>query len=155
MIPVLGRLRSATTGTRSALVLSGVLAGMGALHFAVPKPFDAIVPKVLPGSPRLWTRASGVAELAVAAAVAVPQTRRLGGLAAAGLFTAVYPANVQMAYDWRNASKLKRAIAFGRLPLQAPLIGWALAVRSGGPGGPDALGAGAPDGAPKVARRSA
>ena len=143
MIPALGRLRSATTGTRSALVLSGLLAGSGMLHFAVPKPFDAIVPKVLPGSPRLWTRASGVAELAVAAAVAVPQTRRLGGLAAAGLFTAVYPANVQMAYDWRNASKLKRYIAFGRLPLQAPLIGWALAVRSGSrPGPPGRAGEG-------------
>ena len=153
MNSALGRLRGATTGTRSALVLSGVLAGMGTLHFAAPKPFDAIVPKVLPGSPRLWTRASGVAELAVAVAVAVPQTRRLGGLAAAGLFTAVYPANVQMAYDWRNASKLKRYIAFGRLPLQAPLIGWALAVRSGGSGGPDgsgASGAGRPD---RVAER--
>jgi len=140
MTPAIGRLRSATTGTRSALVLSGLLAGMGALHFAVPKPFDAIVPRALPGSPRLWTKASGAAELAVAAAVAVPRTRRLGGLAAAGLFTAVYPANVQMAYDWRNASKLKRYVAFGRLPLQAPLIGWALAVRSGGPGGPGRAG---------------
>jgi uncharacterized membrane protein len=140
MTPAIGRLRGATTGTRSALVLSGLLAGSGALHFAVPKPFDAIVPKALPGSPRLWTKASGAAELAVAAAVALPRTRRLGGLAAAGLFAAVYPANVQMAYDWRNASKLKRYIAFGRLPLQAPLIGWALAVRSGGPGGPGRAG---------------
>jgi uncharacterized membrane protein len=129
MIPALGRLRASVSGPRSALALSGLLAGAGVLHFVVPGPFDAIVPKVLPGSPRSWTKASGAAELAVAAAVALPQTRRLGGLAAAGLFAAVYPANVQMAYEWRNASRLKRAIAFGRLPLQAPLIGWALAVR--------------------------
>ncbi len=164
MNPALGRLRDATTGTRSALLLSGVLAGMGTLHFAVPGPFDAIVPRVLPGSPRLWTRASGAAELAVAAAVALPQTRRVGGLAAAGLFAAVYPANVQMAYDWRNASKLKRAVAFGRLPFQAPLIGWALAVRSGVPGvpgapgvpgGPGVLPAAGPGRSPAGARRSA
>ncbi|QMU68180.1 hypothetical protein [Streptacidiphilus sp. P02-A3a] len=138
MTAAVRRARAAVSGPRSALVLSGILAGMGALHFAVPKPFDALVPKVLPGSPRGWTKASGAAELAVAAAVALPATRRLGGLAAAGLFTAVFPANVQMAYDWRQASRVKRAIALGRLPLQAPLIGWALAVRAGA-GASDAL----------------
>lgn len=131
MTAAVRRARTAVSGPRSALVLSGILAGMGVLHFAVPGPFDALVPKVLPGSPRGWTKASGAAELAVAAAVALPATRRLGGLAAAGLFTAVFPANVQMAYDWRRASRVKRAIALGRLPLQAPLIGWALAVRAG------------------------
>ena len=125
------RARAAVSGSRSALALAGLLAGSGALHFAVPGPFDAIVPKLLPGSPRGWTRASGAAELAVAAALALPPTRRLGGLAAAGLLTAVFPANVQMAYDWRNGSRLKRAVALGRLPLQAPMIGWALAVRDG------------------------
>ncbi|QMU80104.1 hypothetical protein GXW83_07295 [Streptacidiphilus sp. PB12-B1b] len=118
------------------MALSGLLAGAGVLHFAVPGPFDALVPKALPGSARSWTKASGVAELAVALAVAVPQTRRVGGLAAAGLFAAVFPANVQMAYDWRHTSVLKRCVAYGRLPLQAPLVGWALAVR-GGAGSPD------------------
>lgn len=129
MIPAITRLHAKVSGNRSALLLSGLLAGSAALHFAVPGPFDAIVPKALPGSPRTWTKASGAVELAVAAAVALPQTRRVGGLAAAGLFAAVYPANVQMAYDWRNASRLKRAVAYGRLPMQAPLIGWALVVR--------------------------
>ena len=129
MIPALGRLQAKVSGNRSALLLSGLLAGSGVLHFAVPGPYDAIVPKLLPGSARAWTRASGAAELAIAAAVALPATRRVGGLAAAGLFAAIYPANVQMAYDQRNASPLKRAVAYGRLPLQAPLIGWALVVR--------------------------
>ena len=138
MTSAVRRARSAVTGPRSALVMSGLLAGMGALHFAVPAPFDALVPKVLPGPARGWTKASGAAELAVALAVAVPQTRRLGGLAAAGLFTAVFPANVQMAYDWRNASRLRRCVAFGRLPLQAPLVGWALAVRAGAEAGAEA-----------------
>jgi uncharacterized membrane protein len=136
MTSAVRRLRAAASGPRSALALSGLLTAMGVLHFAVPGPFDALVPKVLPGSPRTWTKASGAAELAVAAAVALPQTRRLGGLAAAGLFAAVFPANVQMAYDWRHASTVRRCVAYGRLPLQAPLIGWALAVRDGaGSGG--------------------
>src|SRR3712207_6911229 len=39
-----------------------------------------------------WTYASGVAELAVAAAVAHPGTRRVGGFAAAALFAAGFPA---------------------------------------------------------------
>jgi uncharacterized membrane protein len=41
---------------------------------------------------------------------------------------AVFPANVKMAYDWRNRALPLRAAAFGRLPFQAPLIGWALYV---------------------------
>ncbi|WP_377271490.1 hypothetical protein [Peterkaempfera sp. SMS 1(5)a] len=124
-------LRRAAAGRRSALLLSGVLATAGALHFLRPEPFGAIVPRRLPGGPRLYTRLSGAAELACAAAVAVPRTRRLGGLATAGLFAAVFPANVQMAYDWRRAAPARRAVAWARLPLQLPLAGWALEVRRG------------------------
>jgi uncharacterized membrane protein len=113
---------------RDAAGLAALLGGMGVLHFVAPKPFDAIVPRSLPGSPRTWTYLSGVAELAVAAAVAHPRTRRAGGLAAAALFIAVFPANVKMAADWRHGSPVQRAIAFGRLPLQAPLIAWAWRV---------------------------
>ncbi|MCU7722517.1 hypothetical protein ODJ79_02200 [Actinoplanes sp. KI2] len=108
--------------------LAALLATSGALHFAKPEPFDTIVPRSLPGKPRTWTYLSGAAELAVAAALTHPRTRRAGGLAAAALFTAVFPANVQMAYDWRRATPGKRAIAYGRLPLQLPLIGWALRI---------------------------
>lgn len=113
---------------KKALGLAALLATSGVLHFAKPKPFDTIVPRGLPGKPRTWTHLSGVAELGVAAALTHPRTRQAGGLAAAALFAAVFPANVKMAYDWREASPAKRAIAYGRLPLQLPLIGWALRV---------------------------
>lgn len=113
---------------KDALGLTGLLATMGTLHLLVPGPFDTIVPRALPGSPRTWTYLSGAAELAVAAAVAYPRTRRLGAMAAAALFVGVFPANVKMAYDWRNASPAKRAIAYGRLPLQVPLVLWARRV---------------------------
>ncbi|MDQ3152435.1 MAG: hypothetical protein M3R63_12185 [Actinomycetota bacterium] len=111
---------------RHALALAGMLATTGVLHFTVPQPFDDIVPRSLPGPPRRWTLLSGVAEIAVAAAVAVPRTRRLGGLAAAALFVAVFPANVRMALDWRTRPLPQRVAVWARLPLQVPLVGWAL-----------------------------
>ncbi|MDT0380044.1 hypothetical protein RM572_14875 [Streptomyces sp. DSM 42041] len=113
---------------RTARRLAALLIGAGALHFARPEPFDTIVPRSLPGPPRRWTHLSGAAELAVGAAVAHPRTRRLGGYAAAALFAAVFPANVRMARDWRDRPAPLRYGAYARLPLQAPLILWALHV---------------------------
>lgn len=113
---------------RDAAGLAAFLTAMGTLHFLAPRPFDAIVPTSLPGSPRTWTYLSGAAELAVAAAIAHPRTRRRGALAAAALFVGVFPANVKMAADWRHAHPAKRAIAYGRLPLQVPLVLWARRV---------------------------
>ena len=110
----------------SAVLLGGLLAGAGALHFLTPGFFDQIVPAVLP-APRLWTYASGVAELAVAAAVLSPRTRARGALAAALLFVAVFPANVQMALDARSdGGAVQVAVAWLRLPLQVPLVLWAV-----------------------------
>ncbi|GAA0215188.1 DoxX family protein [Actinomadura nitritigenes] len=117
-----------TDSSRATRRLAALMAGMGAAHLIAPKPFDALIPRRLPGRPRTWTYASGVAELACAAAVALPRTRRAGALATAGLMAAVFPANVKMAYDWRDKPLPLRAAALGRLPFQAPLIGWALHV---------------------------
>src|SRR5262245_36016527 len=80
--------------------LAGMLAGVGVLHFATPKPFDSIIPAELPGSPRFYTYASGVAELGVAGLLAAPRTRRLGATAAIALFLAVFPGNVNMVRLW-------------------------------------------------------
>jgi len=113
---------------RSAHLLAGLLAGAGVTHFAAPKQYDAIIPKALPGSPRTWTQVSGAAELALAAALAVPATRRAGALLTAGFFAAVFPANVKMAYDWRRRKPAAKAAAYGRLPAQVPLVLWALKV---------------------------
>lgn len=114
---------------RSALLLAALLGAAGTAHMTAPKSFDRIVPRALPGDPRMWTYVSGAAELAVAAAVANPSTRRHGALAAACLFTAVLPANVQMALDWNERPMPQRAAAYARLPLQIPLVRWALGVR--------------------------
>jgi uncharacterized membrane protein len=108
--------------------LAGFLAAAAVTHFVAPRQYDAIVPRSLPGTPRAWTYASGAAELAVAVAVAEPRTRRRGGLAAAALFVAVFPANVKMARDWSDRPTAAKAAAVGRLPLQVPLVWWALKV---------------------------
>ncbi|WP_052847661.1 hypothetical protein [Streptomyces avicenniae] len=120
---------------RSAHLLAGLLAGAGVTHFAAPEPYDAIVPKSLPGRPRTWTKASGAVELALATALVIPATRRTGALLTAGFFVAVFPANVKMAYDWRHRRPLPRAVAYGRLPGQVPLVVWALKVARDAPTG--------------------
>ena len=107
----------------SPYLLTALLAGAGVTHFFKPGFYDAIVPPALPGPSRAWTYASGAVEIAVAAVVAHPSTRRRGALAAALLFVAVFPANVQMALD--ADSTADRAIAYARLPLQLPLVWWA------------------------------
>jgi uncharacterized membrane protein len=119
---------------RTAIGLATLLGGSGVLHFAAPKPYDSIVPPALPGSARTWTYVSGVAELVIAAALFVPRFRRLGGLLAALLFIGVFPANVQMALDYQRAGKPlpARLVAFGRLPLQVPLVLWAIRARKSG-----------------------
>ncbi|MFD4775182.1 hypothetical protein ACFWNU_15290, partial [Streptomyces sp. NPDC058427] len=62
-----------------------------------------------------------------------PRTRRTAARVTAGFFVGVFPANVQMAVDWRHRPALPRAAAFGRLPLQIPLVLWARKVaRDGG-----------------------
>ncbi len=99
------------------------LAVAGTTHFVAPGFYDRIVPHALPGRARTYTLVSGACELACAAAIAHPRTRRMGAGAAAALFVAVFPANLQMAIDDRSVP------SYVRLPLQAPLVAWALRVR--------------------------
>lgn len=113
---------------RSPLLLAGLLATAGIAHFAAPRQFDEIVPSALPGTPRTWTYASGAAELALAAGLALPRTRKAAALATAAFFVGVFPANVKMAADWRHRPAPQTAAAFGRLPLQIPLVLWARSV---------------------------
>ncbi|GAC1609290.1 MAG: DoxX family protein [Mycobacteriales bacterium] len=115
------RLRAA-----SPYLLAGLMTVTGFLHFAFPRPYDGIIPSVLPGPPRLWTYASGLLEWACAAGVAHPATRRRAGTATAVLFVAVFPANIEQAVQTHGAG---RWIAYARLPLQVPLVLWALQVR--------------------------
>jgi uncharacterized membrane protein len=113
---------------RSPLLLAGLLAGVGVTHFTAPRSFDATIPKFLPGKPRTWTYASGAVEFALAAGLVAPRTRKAAALASAAFFVGVFPANVKMAVDWRHRPTPQKAAAFGRLPLQLPLVLWARSI---------------------------
>jgi len=103
--------------------LAAALAGMGVLHFVRPEPFDGLIPPELPGSARAWTYGSGVAELAVAGLLAAPATRRVGAQAAVALFVGVFPGNLQMVRAWRGRPVVPwQLVAWGRLPLQVPMV---------------------------------
>ncbi len=113
----------------AAYRVAAMLLGMGTLHFVAPKPFDAIVPAELPGSARLYTYGSGVAEVAIGALLLPRRTRRSAALAAAALFVGVFPANVNMVRLWWNKPWPMRIAALARLPLQIPMITTALKIR--------------------------
>lgn len=118
---------------RPAYRMGLMLIGVGAGHFLRPKPFDSIVPAKLPGSARFYTQASGAAEIAVGSLLLVPRTRRFGALAAAALYLAVFPANINMAMMWRDKPLPMRAAALARLPMQVPMVTKALAIRRNAP----------------------
>jgi uncharacterized membrane protein len=106
-----------------------LVGGSGALHFLVPGPYRRIVPAPLRAHAAAVVAASGVCELVCAALLALPRTRRFGATATAALFIAVFPANLQMALDSLHADTPLAVVAWLRLPLQAPLILWALHIR--------------------------
>lgn len=112
------------TGRRSALALAALLLVMGFLHLVVPRPFARLVPASL-GPARFWVAVSGVAEIASGVALLRPSTRRVGGWAAAATLIAVFPGNVKMALD-AGPPSWWRAALWLRLPLQIPLVVWAV-----------------------------
>lgn len=114
--------------TQLTRALAGLLLSIGTLHFLVPKPFDSLIPKEIPGDPRTLTYASGVAEVAIGAGLLVPATRKPAAGAAAALFIAVFPANINMVRLWWNMPTIFKVFAIGRLPLQFPMIAAAVKV---------------------------
>jgi uncharacterized membrane protein len=114
-----GRLASA-----SPYLLAALVGGSGVLHLVSPASYERLIPPLL-GSPRPWVYGSGVVELACAAAVVAPRTRARGALATAALLVAVFPGNIYLAIE---PGDLPRWLAVARLPLQVPLVLWALQV---------------------------
>ena len=99
----------------------------GVLHFVMPGSFETIVPRVLPARiHRPAVYASGVVELACAVGL-VRRTRWASAVSTAVLLV-VWPANLQMALDagsGRHPGAVdSAAVAWGRMPLQLPML-WA------------------------------
>lgn len=111
---------------RDAKLLAAGFLASGTVHLVKPDVWEPLMPDWVPAHREviLW---SGVAEIACAAGLVFAPTRKAAGLASAALLAGVYVGNVKMALD---ASKSKntalKAAAYGRLPLQFPMIRAAL-----------------------------
>jgi len=113
--------------------LALLLGGSGVLHLARPQLYEPLVPRRL-GDARAWVYGSGLAEIACAAGLSVARTRRRAGLASAVLLVGIFPGNIQHAVNALRSSRVSsgyRAVTLARLPLQAPLVVWALRVARG------------------------
>jgi uncharacterized membrane protein len=125
-----------TVSGRRRLSLAGLVAlvgGSGILHLALPRPYRRIVPLPLRHRGAEVVAVSGVAEIACAALLLPERTRHAGAIGTAALLVAVFPANLQMALDGGYPDAPFPAnsavAAWLRLPLQVPLVWWALSFR--------------------------
>jgi uncharacterized membrane protein len=113
--------------TAAPTALAGVLGVAGVLHVVRPSFFDDLMPRMLPARlHRPLIYASGAAELVCA--VGLVRRARWASTASTALLLAVWPANLQMALDAGSGrhpgSMDSTAVAWGRMPLQLPLL-WA------------------------------
>ena len=117
---------------QDVLLLAGIFTTSGVVHLVRPQAFEPLMPEFVPRHREVIV-GSGVAELACAAGLLHPGTRRPAGWASAALLVGVFPGNLKMAGDARRSGNRRfQAVAYGRLPLQLPLIAIALrAARRG------------------------
>lgn len=102
---------------------------MGTMHFVIPRQFEAIVPKAIEARRKEAVAVSGVAEIAGAAMLLHPATRRLGRWWLLGLLISVFPANIHMAVNPEqirglDLNKVPRWALWARLPLQPLAMIW-------------------------------
>lgn len=99
----------------------------GLLHFFSPAPYLRIIPPFLPW-PKTLLWISGAAEIAGGLGLLVTRFRRAAAYGLALLLVAVFPANIYMAVAHVAFPGLmgESWIQWLRLPLQIPLIFWAL-----------------------------
>ncbi len=109
----------------SLALLAVLFISGGAVHFLIPRLYEAIVPAWLPDAP-LLVRLTGVAEILGGVGLLIPPTRPAAAWGLILLLVAIFPANVEMLRlaHAANASSLWQAALWLRLPLQAVLIWW-------------------------------
>ena len=106
--------------SRYALALLFVMAG--SLHFVHPATYLAIIPPQLP-QPLALVYVSGIFEILGGLGLLMPRTRQLAGWGLLALLLAVFPANLHMALIHQQLV-IPGWVAWGRLPLQLPLMWW-------------------------------
>jgi uncharacterized membrane protein len=112
-------------GVVAAFTVSGVT------HLVKPEVFEPLMPAFLPAHRELIL-VSGVAELACAAGLLHPRTRKAAGWASAALLVAIFPGNIKMAADAQKTDNTTyQRATLARLPVQLPLIRAALRAARG------------------------
>ncbi|KRC56800.1 MULTISPECIES: DoxX family protein [unclassified Nocardioides] len=107
----------------TAKAVTGAFVVSGVVHLVKPEVFEPLIPEQLPGGPRPWVTWSGVAELACAAGMLHPRTRKAAAYASVALLAGVLPGNVKMAADaQRSDNTAFKVLTAARVPLQAPMI---------------------------------
>ena len=108
------------------VILALAMTGVGVLHFTSPEPFVRIVPAALP-APLMLVYVSGIAEIAGGIGILIPALRRAAGFGLIALYVAVFPANVNMAWNHLSigSDPVPAWILWMRLPFQIVLIAWA------------------------------
>jgi len=98
----------------------------GAMHFVIPRQYEAIVPRRIARWKREVVVASGVAEMAGGLAILPDRTRRGARWWLLATLVAVYPANIEMALRPDRFPKIPAAALWARLPVQGlfALITW-------------------------------
>lgn len=101
----------------------------GTMHFLRPRFFEAIVPPAIEAQKKEVVAISGYAELAGAALILHPTSRRLGRWWLLALLLAIFPANIHMAVNPEqirglDMRKFPRWALWARLPLQPLAMLW-------------------------------
>ena len=109
--------------SRSRILLGGFYLAAGLLHFAKPRPYEAIMPRALPAHREL-VYASGAAEMLGGAGVLSDRTVRAAGWWLVATMLAVFPANVNMAVGAQRFRRIPEPLLWGRLPVQGALLYW-------------------------------
>ena len=113
--------------SRYALAL--LFVGAGIWHFVHPATYLAIMPPRLP-APLALVYVSGAFEILGGLGLLPTRTRLLAGWGLLALLVAVFPANVYMALIHEQLG-IPGWVAWGRLPLQLPLLWWVWKVMKG------------------------
>ncbi|HET9154387.1 MAG TPA: hypothetical protein VFN85_09760 [Solirubrobacterales bacterium] len=113
----------------SRAALAAFFATAGTLHLLRPRFFEAIVPPAIEAQKQEVVAISGAAEIAGAALVLHPASRRLGRWWLLALLVAVFPANIHMAVNPEQVRgldmrKFPRWALWARLPLQPLAMLW-------------------------------
>ncbi len=106
-------------------IVTAAFATSGVVHLIRPKVFEPLIPAAL-GPARPWVLASGAAELVCAAGLVT--RRRWAPPATVAVLAAIWVGNWHMAITWQRdprRTRAQRLDAWGRLPLQIPLMQWA------------------------------